>query len=652
MKALFIWNENSINYIKNVISKSKQFKKGNDVKYIISEKEFEKYLLQFNVTKGSNGNSAKNDLESYNKIYILAELLWDKNKLFEGYEIGFKLLEKWGTANSPHIEFFSLLDQKSIFENVIEKYRFIVKAFPFTNIFEIDSNYKFDTENLDTYKWNYFKYLILSNYGILDNFLHRLESIKESNTNFNKNLDDFIFEIKYYKDYIGELIFNNLANIKYNDHYVSNIKTLLENRLIEIVGEKKSKLEIPETLRILVVDDNQEDILLIENSLKRYKNKIITTKSGEEALQFIENDECDIIITDLELLNTDGFYQKVQGVELVNAVNNSLEKVIGIITGLGRKGISKLLNIDQKLIIPKKYLHRFEIDEEIDNLLKNLLEAYKIKENVLQIDFGPQKGIFNKPGFRNSLAKAFSIETFEKETWDFAHEILNKFKNKTLSSSDWDKEIIKTDNIATINYHEFIEKKLKTLLAHRLIVMYLSTLNEGKIFADNNEEFIEILNNNTIYINKNYINTICLHYETIENEKIWKIKNEKLFPQEINFLKDIYSEYQNILIINNAPKTYVWLKRYFDFEDEWYSTFNVSNNINDWNYEDLNNVVKYLYYDLNKEKGNSIYKETLDSINTYLTRTVEREIYPALPEIEKRFEEIGKILEKIDKNNS
>ena len=80
-----------------------------------------------------------------------------------------------------------------------------------------------------------------------------------------------------------------------------------------------------------------------------------------------------LIISDLELLDKDGFYQEVQGVEIYDAVLKSESSVIGIVTGLGRKGIVKLLKIEESLILPKKNLRKFDVDVEIDGLIKNLL---------------------------------------------------------------------------------------------------------------------------------------------------------------------------------------------------------------------------------------------------------------------------------------
>ena len=193
MKALFIWREESKNYIKRIIGEN-QFTDG--VNFITSQSSFDAFIPKSkeNLTTAEKKEETKkeNVFKSYTKIYILAELGWDKNKLFDGYEKGFDIIDKWKTKIPPHIEFFSIANQKLVSQSVSDKFRFIVKAFPFTNLLKLDSKYIFNTENMNQYKWDYFSYQILTSYGILDNFSHRLDIINDTNPNFQILLDELV----------------------------------------------------------------------------------------------------------------------------------------------------------------------------------------------------------------------------------------------------------------------------------------------------------------------------------------------------------------------------------------------------------------------------------------------------------------------------
>lgn len=667
MKALFIWREGSKQYLKKIIGEN-QFNDG--IKFISSQKDFDAFIPKSNEELGvrlKTETKKANNFKSYTKIYILAELAWNENKLFEGYEKGFRIIEKWGSNNAPHIEFFSVVNQTKISQMVPDKLKFIVKAFPFIDLLNIKSNYKFNTENINQYKWDYFLYLTLSSYGILDNLAHRLDSINSSNPNFEARLDELIIELSAYKEFAGEAILNFTSNVSFTNDYVFRLKLLLNNRINEIRGDKITKIDLPTSIKILVIDDNVNDLELIKNSLNRYSNNYVkTTTSGEEAINLINDSGnlFNIVISDLELLDSKGFYQDIQGVEIFEAVKKSDGMVIGIISGLGRKGIAKLLKINEDVILPKKHLHRFDINEELDNLLKSLLLDFKIKENRLCVLYGPKKGTyFGIEGFKTSLAKAFSDKIFKQQAWDYAFKILDKFITKDLKFSDWDKNLNSEKNKKNLNSDEFIDLRLKSLLAQRLILIFLALKNDGIILPNElEEEYFEILEENKININKGYVNRISILYNTkglitvekdstgkrIETFKGWRFEARDLLPEELAYIGNYDQEKLEsnfkIYIKDNSPLTFEWLKKYFDFEDDWYAIFKVPNHLDDWVYEDLNKACKFIYSDFIKDPAESIYKDSLMSINEYFTVSIENELFPILPELEAIFKKIGQLL--------
>ena len=58
---------------------------------------------------------------------------------------------------------------------------------------------------------------------------------------------------------------------------------------------------------ILVCDDERHMVRLIEHSLKRTGNRILTAYSGREALRIMENEPVDLLILDVMLPGQDGF---------------------------------------------------------------------------------------------------------------------------------------------------------------------------------------------------------------------------------------------------------------------------------------------------------------------------------------------------------
>ena len=182
MKALFIWRKESVSFIKEVINK--QFSEG--VEFITSESAFNKFVPDYHKTSENpktnkelklERTKRQNDLDSYSKIYILAELGWEKGFVFNGYRIAFEIMRKWQGNKSPCIQIFSIINRKLIRNQIDDKYKYVVTSMPFVDLGKLNITHKFSTENMNPFVWESIKYLALSEVGILDNFSHRLDTI-------------------------------------------------------------------------------------------------------------------------------------------------------------------------------------------------------------------------------------------------------------------------------------------------------------------------------------------------------------------------------------------------------------------------------------------------------------------------------------------
>ncbi len=58
--------------------------------------------------------------------------------------------------------------------------------------------------------------------------------------------------------------------------------------------------------RLLIVEDNEINLLVLENLAEKYASKIVTAKSGEEALMKMDKELFDIVFTDIQMPGMDG----------------------------------------------------------------------------------------------------------------------------------------------------------------------------------------------------------------------------------------------------------------------------------------------------------------------------------------------------------
>ena len=63
----------------------------------------------------------------------------------------------------------------------------------------------------------------------------------------------------------------------------------------------------PRDLRILVVDDNPDNLYLLERLLHRLNHQVIATTSAEEALQILSENWFDLLILDIQMPGMDGY---------------------------------------------------------------------------------------------------------------------------------------------------------------------------------------------------------------------------------------------------------------------------------------------------------------------------------------------------------
>jgi len=58
--------------------------------------------------------------------------------------------------------------------------------------------------------------------------------------------------------------------------------------------------------RLLVVDDNRDNSVLLARRLKRHDYQVITVDNGAEALQILEKQPCDLVLLDILMRDMDG----------------------------------------------------------------------------------------------------------------------------------------------------------------------------------------------------------------------------------------------------------------------------------------------------------------------------------------------------------
>lgn len=86
----------------------------------------------------------------------------------------------------------------------------------------------------------------------------------------------------------------------------------------------KSTLKNIEKRKILIIDDEEDNIILIKRFLRKYEPEILMASSGKKGLQLIEKEKPDFVLLDIQLPD-------LNGVEVVKLISKKIRKNIKIL---------------------------------------------------------------------------------------------------------------------------------------------------------------------------------------------------------------------------------------------------------------------------------------------------------------------------------
>ena len=94
-------------------------------------------------------------------------------------------------------------------------------------------------------------------------------------------------------------------------------------------SERSPVAKVGEGLRVLVIDDNASFAAAMAETLERVGYECVVATSGREGARLIENDEFDVVLTDLKMADLDGL-------AIVRKAREVLpEAEVVVITGFG-----------------------------------------------------------------------------------------------------------------------------------------------------------------------------------------------------------------------------------------------------------------------------------------------------------------------------
>lgn len=143
-----------------------------------------------------------------------------------------------------------------------------------------------------------------------------------------------------------------------------------EDKVLITPPQKRDK----STLKVLIADDDRINRHILEYMLKQYNLEVCSAKDGEEALEILEQNECNLIILDSIMPKMDGF-ETIKHIR-ANKKYNSTPVIIHTSFSLGNNTIENIFKLGFDSYLPKPFNKH-----ELKALLERYVELDEIKDD-------------------------------------------------------------------------------------------------------------------------------------------------------------------------------------------------------------------------------------------------------------------------------
>ena len=127
----------------------------------------------------------------------------------------------------------------------------------------------------------------------------------------------------------------------------------------------QNNFDLPENLKILLVDDNPMNLRIATKFLQKWKAEVTVASNGEEAIQTFKNDRFDLILMDLQMPILDG-YSATKEIRIMN----SKIPIIALTADTIGDVLERVLSCGMNAMITKPFQPE-SIKEKIHSLLSN-----------------------------------------------------------------------------------------------------------------------------------------------------------------------------------------------------------------------------------------------------------------------------------------
>lgn len=476
-------------------------------------------------------NELKQKIKNQKRLLILAELNWRQKKLtqFFGYELAKELIAR---KSETDLAFLSVLDRTTL-RACTPTARLLTPIFQH---YQLPLHTEIEIPKFSATKWNIIRHYYLKPDGIVDKLLHDLKKLNQQSS--VAKIIDTLVRMQTYASILPkeaaevasetQKLFENQSEQAFQK--LKFLQDLLENYYTDVVSPPQANLT-KSPCKIMVVEDESDTLEAIERGLSDYFEVVKCYNNGAEALEDLQknNRSYSALIVDMELLDSDGNWQAVQGYDLIEKAREFPHLVIYMLTVYSRRALSNIqstMSSGKVGYLAKDPVRGLPLEKSYSVFAEELQS--QIRKNSVYLA-GPQNGLWKK-----GLLQFYYRILDSREgvgLWDDVYQCVDEFlaKDERNEPEIIPRMLFHNDTKVFTFYH------LRTALTHRLFCLFRQYSEHELIFQRGIKKSIGFKKSDP----KQYFNTL-LGFSTInvnKNEDIWKIQKRNLFEQEIAWLQ-------------------------------------------------------------------------------------------------------------------
>ncbi len=446
-----------------------------DVLLLLNQNSFAEQLRKSRAAESiiTSREELERKLMMRHRLLILAELTWDKHRLsqFYGYEIAQEIIARQSNIDLAFVSFLARNQLKSV--NAAAQL-----LVPIFNHYQLPDMLNrigdITIPNFSLLKWDIIRQYYIRPDGIVDKLVHDIRKINRRSD--KARVAEALHRVHTYALILSPEIIDLVTQMQSTldeelelacKRIKQELLPALEDYYHKTVSTDHGSADMS-AYHLMIVEDERDTLRALEEGFRPYFEKVTGFSCGALALAELGKSprSYSALIVDMELLDSDGNWQSVQGYELIARASAFPHLVTYLLSNYSKRALSVIkssLHSKEIGYIPKDPI--LGLPPEVDYASISAKLQAQIQEHTRYLE-GPKNGIWKK-GLLHFYYAVIASED-GRTLWKDIYSSVDQFLEQGGSNAT---EMIPKE-LFSVSTQEFKIHHLRTALIHRLTCLH------------------------------------------------------------------------------------------------------------------------------------------------------------------------------------